>query len=739
MQRFRFVRRLVPAALMLTVVSCDGGEGVMEPPRQGDIPVSINIMGDTEVNIGGALQLTAVVKDSSGVTVSATVTWASLDNATATVDSAGNVLGMGRGTVTIQASTEGASGSITDTHDVTVRIAAITVLPDSAVLTSLGDTLQLIAEAKDEQGDTVAGVSFTFTTSDSSVVTVDDAGMVVAVANGAATVMVSGDGRTAQAAVVVAQVAATVVVVPDSVVMDALEVDTALAATVTDARGNAIVSPNVFWTSSDSAVATVDSSTGTVRSKGNGIALIVASSEAVADSASVTVQQVAVGFVVLPDSVRSTAFGDTLMFTAASVDRNNQPVGTAAATWFSTNTAVATVDQGGNATSVGNGTTYIRAEASGLLDSAVLVVEQIARQMVVDPASQTFASLGDTATLSATATDANGNTISGPSITWSSSASAVATVGQDGLVTALANGSAVISATTDSASGSGGVTVSQVATTLSVSPTVDTLVSFDATRDFTATATDALGNPVTDSFTWTSINTAVATVSGITNVATATAVSNGTATIRVARDGLAADATLVVQQEVASVAVSPSSATIVETLTQQFTASPEDANGNPVEGASVVWSSSNTAVAIVDGAGLVTGESFGTATITASSEGVDGSATITVEILSLSEHVQPIFTNRCALSGCHIGAYPEEGLDLSGGNAHSNTVNVLSVQSPLLRIKPSEPDSSYLVHKIEGTQGDVGGSGSQMPKTGCCLSQSQIDLIRAWIQKGANN
>jgi uncharacterized protein YjdB len=307
------------------------------------------------------------VKDSSGATISATVTWTSLNSTVATVDSTGNVFGVARGTVTIQASTEGASGPITDTHEVTVRIAAITVSPDSAVLTSLGDTLQLIAEAKDEQGGTVADVGFTFATSDSSVVTVDDTGIVVAVGNGTATVTVSGDGRTTQADIVVAQEAAVVVVAPDDVVIDALEVDTALAVAVTDARGNAIISPNVSWTSSDTAVATVDPSSGVVRSKGNGVAVVVAVSGNVADTATVSVEQVAVGFSVLPDSVRSTAFGDTLEFTAASVDRNDQPIETTAATWSSTDTAVATVDQNGNATSVANGVTYIRAEADGLV------------------------------------------------------------------------------------------------------------------------------------------------------------------------------------------------------------------------------------------------------------------------------------------------------------------------------------------------------------------------------------
>ncbi len=66
-------------------------------------------------------------------------------------------------------------------------------------------------------------------------------------------------------------------------------------------------------------------------------------------------------------------------------------------------------------------------------------------------------------------------------------------------------------------------------------------------------------------------------------------------------------------------------------------------------------------------------------------------------------------------------------------------MNVQSNQSPLLRIKPLEPDSSYLVHKIQGTQASVNGSGSRMPLGGAPLSQAQIDTVRAWVKKGASN
>jgi len=102
---------------------------------------------------------------------------------------------------------------------------------------------------------------------------------------------------------------------------------------------------------------------------------------------------------------------------------------------------------------------------------------------------------------------------------------------------------------------------------------------------------------------------------------------------------------------------------------------------------------------------------------------------------SFASDIQPIFTGNCALSGCHA-APGQHGLILSAGQSYSLLVNVNSVEVPsLMRVRPSLPDSSYLVNKIEGTQT----VGVRMPATGTPLSSSDIQLIRNWITKGAQN
>jgi hypothetical protein len=81
---------------------------------------------------------------------------------------------------------------------------------------------------------------------------------------------------------------------------------------------------------------------------------------------------------------------------------------------------------------------------------------------------------------------------------------------------------------------------------------------------------------------------------------------------------------------VASVTVAPASATLAVGQTVQLTATPRDSSGAPLVGRSVTWSSGNPAVATVSAAGLVTAAGAGATTITATSEGRSGTASVTV-------------------------------------------------------------------------------------------------------------
>src|SRR5205085_887096 len=81
---------------------------------------------------------------------------------------------------------------------------------------------------------------------------------------------------------------------------------------------------------------------------------------------------------------------------------------------------------------------------------------------------------------------------------------------------------------------------------------------------------------------------------------------------------------------VASVVLSPATVSVVAGSTAQLTATPKDSAGTALSGRTVSWASGNGGVATVSGAGVVTGVAAGAATITATSEGKSGTATVTV-------------------------------------------------------------------------------------------------------------
>jgi hypothetical protein len=114
------------------------------------------------------------------------------------------------------------------------------------------------------------------------------------------------------------------------------------------------------------------------------------------------------------------------------------------------------------------------------------------------------------------------------------------------------------------------------------------------------------------------------------------------------------------------------------------------------------------------------------------SAGGSSGGPITADLQSIQDNV---FTPIC--SKCHIGAGAPEGLQLDAAHSYNLLVGVPSVEQPtLLRVKPGDPDDSYMVHKIEGLAGITGG---QMPLGETPLPQATIDAIRQWIANGAPN
>lgn len=167
-------------------------------------------------------------------------------------------------------------------------IERIEITPPSPLLTALGDSVQLIAVARDSVNAIVPGVPFVWSIEDTTVVSVEADGIVVARTVGSAFVRVAAFGVTDSVLVSVQQNVSSVEVLPSGVIINSLDSTVALSAMAFDARGYEIPDARINWTSDSVAIVMV-SSTGVLTPVADGLTTVRAESDGVEDTVVVTV------------------------------------------------------------------------------------------------------------------------------------------------------------------------------------------------------------------------------------------------------------------------------------------------------------------------------------------------------------------------------------------------------------------------------------------------------------------
>lgn len=418
----------------------------------------------------------------------------------------------------------------------------------------------------------------------------------------------------------------SIAVSPSSLTL-ALGGEAPLQATVLDESGHSRSDLPIVWSVRDSAIARISSS-GVVTARGVGNTQIAASAGGVSAIATLTVQPPPVASVAVQPLTQALVLGQGATFTATPRDVNGAPLSGRVITWTSSSDAVATVSQDGQVVTHTVGTATITATSEGVSGSATVTVSPIPVASVsVQPASAAL-TVGAAVALTAQPMDANGAPLD-RALTWSSDNPAVASVSATGVVTALAPGSATISATSEGVRGTAAVVVTLVPVgSVAVLPTTATVVAGQMVA-LSAIVRDTAGRVLTDRVvSWTSSDVHVAIVS---TTGVVTSMSAGTTTITATSEGRSATSTVtVVAPPIDSVTVQPSLATVQVGGTTTLTATVKDVNGAIVTDRVVTWASSNVAVATVSSTGVVTGVSAGTAIISATSGGRSGRTTVTV-------------------------------------------------------------------------------------------------------------
>jgi uncharacterized protein YjdB len=259
----------------------------------------------------------------------------------------------------------------------------------------------------------------------------------------------------------------------------------------------------------------------------------------------------------------------------------------------------------------------------------VETVTPVATVTVNVPAQASPMLVGTTRQFTAIARDVGGRELMGRMVQWSSTAVTIASVSNDGVVTALVAGTTTIRASIDGVLGSTSLTVLARVARVAVSP-LEPTATVGTTLKFDAIPYDADENPLTGrAIAWSSSAPGVAEV--IEGDGTVRAVAVGQATIAATVEGVVGSVELsVIPVPVASVSVSPQAATVMVGTTQQLTVVARDSSGAPLVNRPIGWESSNPLVATVSPGGLVGAHSEGEATITATIGGVAGTARIGV-------------------------------------------------------------------------------------------------------------
>jgi uncharacterized protein YjdB len=268
-----------------------------------------------------------------------------------------------------------------------------------------------------------------------------------------------------------------------------------------------------------------------------------------------TTAPLTVGSVSLTNASGTLQYGQTVRLTASVLSVNGSALTGRPLTWSSSNDAIASVSSTGLVTggAVRGGsaeTATITVTSDGKSASAAVTVAPISVYAVAISLAQVAVYVGQTVQLGVTVKDVTGGVLTGRAVTWSSALPTIATVSSQGLVTAVAAGTATITATVDGKSTTASVTVALVpVSTVTVTPSTGSLF-VGQTLQLSASAKDSTGNTLTGrAVTWSSASPTIATVSsqGLVTAIVAGTVSvtarveekTGSTTIQVARDSLA--------------------------------------------------------------------------------------------------------------------------------------------------------------------------------------------------------
>ncbi len=471
-------RRVAAAVLVAsTMLTLGGCRDLINPTRKAE---SISIAPTNfEVPVNGSVRVVGTAFDKDGSTIGTKkINFSSQNTTVATITGEGLVIGVSPGQTIISATADGARGETTVTV-IPEAPASILVTP-SPVTLRRNNLRQFTATPRNAAGTAITGLTVTWQSSNSAIVSITPQGLATAVAPGNVVITASVNQVSGSAQVTVTEIPiGSISVAPTN---KSIQVNETFIPDVTlrDTANN-VISPlgrTLDWSSNNELNASV-SNTGVVTGRRVGTARITVASPAnpaINAFLDVNVLERTVKTVVISPRTGFLRLAVSRQLSAQLLDSLNQTVTGRVVQWTSLTPTVATIGPNGTINPLSLGTARLRASIDNAADTVTFTVTRIPVGEITITPPQASVVQGKSITLAAIVKDSIGTEVTDRTVTWLTSNPTTASV-NNGVVTGISTGSTTITASAENRSANANVTVLPVSVdSILVANTQDTAV-----------------------------------------------------------------------------------------------------------------------------------------------------------------------------------------------------------------------------------------------------------------------
>ncbi|PYE31148.1 Ig-like protein group 2 [Idiomarina fontislapidosi] len=678
--------RLIFAAFTaLFLYGCGGSD---DGPDIDSIQLDVS---ETSIAVGDTaeIQTSLLYTDNSGeVLPSADITWSASPEGLVEINSSSgtSVNAIASGSVSITATYENYSESV----DLDIRPAEPreVVLSDNSIELSNGREYQIETSILYSDGSTTSPDNISYSSANESVASVSESGVVIAEAEGETDIEVTANSLTAMLSITVnaAELDSIVLAVEDSSIAEGQQTEVTVSGIYSDETTSDLTSQAELSSGNESVLAVTGNS---VQGISTGTASVTGAVNGLEDTKEVEVTPAVVTSLEVTNGDVDIPLGltETLNVEAYYSDGSVSDV-TTQASYMIVDSAIATVDESGVIESLTQGSTTVDVSYNGFSNSVTVVVsDAILESISTSPSDsiEVYKEAQTTATATGHFSDGSTSDISS-SVTWSSNDETVLSVSNHssspGLITALEPGTATVTAAQNGQESSFSVTVNDVVLTdisitttqpsamslqpgvlsnniepTAVDPTVDNLpAGYDLQLFALGTFDNGDTSDITSDVNWQSTDSSVVEFSNPTSSpGVMSGIAPGAADISATLSGVTASQSITVTDAILqSLNISFSSSDFFEEDMRQATVNGSYSDGSEQDLTSQVsWQIADSSVATVSNSnsGLVTAVNAGTTTLTASFDGVQATANITVtanviEAIDIEASVSSVYVGR---------------------------------------------------------------------------------------------